>query len=498
MWGRMRIPGAAVVSAILLVLSLAPADHGWIGWLCLVPVLAAVRGRGFVAGFSALLATCLLAAFVTTTGIFYSGPRLAGLPTWHYLSFFLFGVPAGLVGALMGDDRKGTRYGVIEIAAWAVLAEGLLQVVLPANLALTQYRSATMLGIASITGIWGVSYLLWLANAGVAVALLQRRYAWALATVGAILVAGIPFARREILRAGLVSVAAVQQNEEEAVTLTPASGTNTPANVSDKSKAARPATRSAAQEVGWDMALWTKAASHSGAKLVVWPELSGMAGAAGGDTARLKLLSTHVRGAAFVTTFEDSASPRPHNAASLFEDGRESARYFKRRLFGGERVIHAAGDEPVAVPWRGTQVGLSICFDSCYPGIMRELASLPGVKLVVLPCGGPQTPFGVVEALHGTFTPFRSAEMGIPIVRSDVSGFSQVTDARGQILAEAPAGMQGPLIAEVVPESRPTLYRKFGDWFLWLCGVIVCAGIARVFRDRRRSASRPPDSVLPV
>ena len=34
-------------------------------------------------------------------------------------------------------------------------------VVLPAHFALTQYRSPAMLGLASSTGIWGVSFVLW-------------------------------------------------------------------------------------------------------------------------------------------------------------------------------------------------------------------------------------------------------------------------------------------------------------------------------------------------
>jgi hypothetical protein len=128
---------------------------------------------------------------------------------------------------------------------------------------------------------------------------------------------------------------------------------------------------------------------------------------------------------------------------------------------------------------------------------MRELARLPGVGLVVLPCGGPETPYGVIEALHGAFTPFRSAEMGVPIVRSDVSGFSQVTDACGRIVAEAPAGMQGVLRGTITPENRPTVYRTLGDWFLWACGVgVLCAAWAQA-RKEGRSAKRPAESVMP-
>ena len=45
--------------------------------------------------------------------------------------------------------------------------------------------------------------------------------------------------------------------------------------------------------------------------------------------------------------------------------------------------------------------------------------------------------------------------------------------------------MIGLLTAEVVPESRWTLYKALGDWFLWFCGALITAGTWSSVRSRR-------------
>jgi apolipoprotein N-acyltransferase len=458
----LTIVGAVVVSGVLLVLALPPADMGWLGWFCLAPMYLVVRDKGFAVGFCAALATCMLAALFTTVGWFYPPVSIPGLPTWHFVSFFLFAFPAGLVGGLVGETKLTRGWRIWVVPAWAVLAEALLQVYLPAHLGLTQYRSASMLTVASYTGIWGVSYLLWFANLLPAL-LPSKRFVSALpAAALAALSLLIPFGQAG--RGTPVLVGAVQDAVGFADGLARASA----------------------------------APSFSGARLVVWPESGGSEAVLNGDASKLRQASEKYPGLAFVTSFADSHTPNPHNTAALFEAGRESERYNKRKLFGGERMVRTPGDRPAAADWNGTRVGLSVCFDSCYPYIMRDLARLPGVTLVALPCGGPETPFAVLQAWHGAFTPFRSAEMGVPIVRSDLSGYSQVVDSHGRIVAEAPAGMSGLLTAKVVPESRWTLYKALGDWFLWFCGVLIAAGTWASVGRRRADRGRPKHSVLPV
>src|SRR5262249_12798525 len=65
---------------------------------------------------------------------------------------------------------------VFWVAAAGVSAEWLSTFApLPMNVALCQHRTLWLIRIAAITGIWGVSGLLWLSNAALANALLRGR-----------------------------------------------------------------------------------------------------------------------------------------------------------------------------------------------------------------------------------------------------------------------------------------------------------------------------------
>jgi apolipoprotein N-acyltransferase len=98
---------------------------------------------------------------------------------------------------------------------------------------------------------------------------------------------------------------------------------------------------------------------------------------------------------------------------------------------------------------------------------------------LVLPSLDPDTPRGIAQALHGAWTPFRAAESGLPIIRSEITAWSQVTDARGRMIAEAPPGQGVVITGAIRPGQRWTFYRLAGDWFLGLAVVLALLGTRR-------------------
>ncbi len=101
---------------------------------------------------------------------------------------------------------------------------------------------------------------------------------------------------------------------------------------------------------------------------------------------------------------------------------------------------------------------LNICFDSCFPWTMRETA-LKGADVIALSTLDPQSPNGFIQSAHAAFTPFRAAEVGIPIVRAEQTAWSMVVDGSGKILGMASVGFEGSLARSVAKSSHPTLYR---------------------------------------
>jgi apolipoprotein N-acyltransferase len=236
------------------------------------------------------------------------------------------------------------------------------------------------------------------------------------------------------------------------------------------------------------LAKLTKSAANQGAQLVVWPELSSIAIAPQGNTADLIKLSKEPNEPAFVTTFEDNAKPKPHNVAALYWHGTESTRYFKRKPFAGEATLHQRGDKAAVASWT-VPIGLNICFDSCYPAVLRDTVQSPGVGLIALPTEDPPSTNAVVQALHSAYTPFRAAELGTSIARADITAYSMIVGSDGRILAELPPG-ENILVANVSP-PRDTLYKHLGDWFLYLCWfATACWIVRRIILTRRASANR--------
>jgi len=461
------IAAASLLTGALFALAMPPGDVQILGWVCFVPLFLALRNSRFIAVCLAPIGAMLFGAYLTTIGVFYSWPKGEGEDAWHYAGFLIFGfvlIP-GFVAASKQSKASGWKLALV--AATFLFGEWLLLAYLPGHIALAQYRSPAMLKVASWGGIWAVSFLVWWAQLSIAYRLPEwfkapSKRGWAVTFLGIVAAVGMwehpepagPMAPPGVLARG-VRVAAIQYLE---------------ADFGHLSK-------------------WTREASQAGAKLVVWPELSAAGVGAGGRTGPLIELSRAVP-ASFITTFPDSAEPMPHNAASAFWQGKESKRYFKQKPFGGESGQHQAGSEGLAVETNGLRVGMQVCFDSCYPSVFASSADTD-VQLVSLPCMGPESPYGMVQAIHGAFTPFRSAEQGIAVVRAETSAFAMVTDAEGRIIAQAPPGFQGVLYADLELKRLPVprivdLSQDVGMltapiWAIWSLGAWI--------RSRRRQPS---------
>ena len=435
----------SVLSGSLLTLALPPGNHWWVGWFALVPVLWTVRGRGFLWGFFGGLVSLFSMAFFADLGLFYTNRSFGGEPAWLFTGCGLFGFSVSVLSGSWAD-KNSNKKPLWWFAAFAVLLEALLLLQLPAHLALSQYRHPMMLFFASIGGIWMVSFLVWYVNLLIA-----------------------DFATNPTLRHGVLTSIAIlavlggnyswklfQTETDESQVFGVLQTAESDAEVLKK--------------------LHGKLAAL-GASLVVWPEFAGLVLAPSGKTEELMAIAADSR-ASIVTTYNDDLAPFPHNVAALINASGTSDLYFKRKLFGGESKMHTPGDRAV----QAGQVGLNICFDTCYPHIIRQTALLPGVTVIALPTIDPETPHQFIAAMHAAFTPFRAAENGVTIARADGFAHSMIVGADGKIRFELASG-EG-MGASAISFPTETLYKRLGDWFLYLCGLGFAVGLI-CFRTNR-------------
>ncbi len=455
-----RVPRVALgvmLSGTLLVLALPPADVPGLGWIALVPLLVATRGRGAVAGTLAGVATALVAGALSHAGWWYSDNAVAQASVaWNYAGFTLFGFSLGLACGGMAGRTTARERPIAALAAWAVLSEAALLAYQPAHLALAFSEEPALLELAGWTGIWGVSFVAWWVALALTRAVARRDGRW--------LVAGVLVPLTVV---GLRAVAPIDA-------IVPAEPRLTIAVIQTCHDDRAP------------LAALNARAARDGAHIAVWPELAGMFEAMNGDTRRWTELAREPGQIPFATSFQDGPSRSlPHNAAALFDGSGESSRYYKRCLFAGEVEMHTPGFHAVAVRTSGVAaaLGLNICFDSCFPRVLRETALLPDVGAILLPTLDPPSPHGVVQAIHAAYTPFRSAELGVPIARAERTACSMITDRRGRVVARAGPGGEAIAIATVATTPRWTLYRVWGDWFLGVCAVAVVWGLVQSRRE---------------
>lgn len=440
--------GSTFLSGFLLFMSLPSAhpffgEQWWMAWFAFVPLLIATREARFLVGFVVGLATVGFATFLTMQAAL--SLKMGGEPWWIVSSMMIYGVLFALTIGIYAE-RKTSELPVFWFACMALAIESLSFVQIPTQIAVTQYRNLAALQIANLGGIFLVSWLIWWFNFWVAQDF--KRAKWLVGFIALCVFANFGFGGLS-MRADRVRVALNQHDTSDENGL-----------LYGQSKAA-----------------------EAKADFAVWPEFGGILFQKGDDLSKLQELAKST--VPIITSYPEAGRARggrPFNTARLFSASGSSEPYDKRKLFGGETRMHSAGTKPVTVPLANLKIGLSICYDSCFPSLVRDSAR--GADLIALPTIDPPSAGSFMAMQHAAFTPFRSAENGISIVRVDGMQSSMVTDPLGRIVREVRFPEQFA-VANVTTARRSTLYSLIGDVVLYLS--VGCVFLLPILRLVRKS-----------
>lgn len=365
------------------------------------------------------------------------------------------------------------------------------------GLGYTQHANGMLLPLASITGVWGVAFVVVAVNS-----LALDAWRSARATGGA----------RRALAVGLLIPAALIVMAPALVPLPAATGPRLHVAVVQgnvpRSLASDRYLQSSA--VATNEIRLTKRLAATGRRpdLVVWPEDSLSVDPAV-DTALGSRVSASIRdvGApAIVGAIGEGAGPRYYNQALLYSpDGRILARYSKihlvpfgeyipyPRIFGwaqrfrGDLVNLSPGHRIVLFHVDGTRVAAPICFENAFPNLFRRFVAA-GASVVVVTTNDSSFLLTAMSREHVMMSQLRAVETGRYIVQAAISGESAVIDPRGRVTART-ALFRPALMRAVVRESNArTLYVRFGDWFPAACAALALGwlGYEAVRRMRRR------------
>lgn len=116
-------------------------------------------------------------------------------------------------------------------------------------------------------------------------------------------------------------------------------------------------------------------------------------------------------------------------------------------------------------------VSPSICYEAIYPSYMHRRAVGAEMFLNVTNDGWFGDGSGPYQ--HRTIARTRVIENGVPLVRVANSGISYVADQYGRYIAQSSLGTREVLVVDVPLANRKTVYRRWGDWFLILSFLLL-------------------------
>jgi apolipoprotein N-acyltransferase len=122
------------------------------------------------------------------------------------------------------------------------------------------------------------------------------------------------------------------------------------------------------------------------------------------------------------------------------------------------------------------KVGTFICYESVFPGEVRQFAR-NGAQLFVNVSNDGWYGEGGAPWQHLNMARMRAVENARWLLRDTNNGITAVIDPLGRVVAEAPRNQRMQLQAAYSLVDTTTFYTRHGDWFPLLCAIITLLGL---------------------
>jgi apolipoprotein N-acyltransferase len=123
-----------------------------------------------------------------------------------------------------------------------------------------------------------------------------------------------------------------------------------------------------------------------------------------------------------------------------------------------------------------TRLGVFICYESVFPGEVRQFANQGAQVLVNISNDGWYGDSGAY-AQHLNQTRMRAIENDRWILSATDTGVTASIDPYGRTVVRLPRKERGTLVAPYALTSVTTFYTRHGDWFAWLCAIISAGAL---------------------
>jgi len=138
------------------------------------------------------------------------------------------------------------------------------------------------------------------------------------------------------------------------------------------------------------------------------------------------------------------------------------------------------------------KLGVFICYESVFPGEVRQFADHGAQVFVNISNDGWFGNSGAPEQ-HLNVARMRAIENERWLLRATNTGITASIDPFGRVVAQAPTGTRTTLLAPYSLRAETTFYTRYGDWFPCLCAIISLVGL--LFRRRLGAHMTQPQPV---
>jgi apolipoprotein N-acyltransferase len=490
---RFSILALVVSTALLLVangrhtITIAP-------WLAMALLLYFVRSHRARVG----LPLAWLVLFLASAFQFRGMAPLPGI--FYYILWAVYGLAMLLpfwIDRLVAPRIRGLAGTLVFPCAWVTM-EWLVASFTPYgswnSLAYTQHENLVLLQVISVTGLYGLSFLIaWFASIGCLVSehgLHDRRGTRGALVFGAVmLVVLLGGGLRLALfspRAPTVRIASLSSPDLDL--FEGVEGGAAAAIGGQVSQAGIDRMRANADAIFDDLLRRADLEARAGARIITWGETNSFSMKqderammeAAADFARERSVYLGVAAGVF-----DPQREKPlENKIILFDpNGDMSFEYWKAMpVPGPEAMLQAVDDGQIdAAESPHGRLGATICYDMDFPVHLQQ-AGRQGVDIMLV----PSNDWREIDPWHSHMARFRAIEQGFNMVRHTSNGLSIATDYQGRILASMDHFVTDDraLVAHVPTRGVRTIYARVGDLFAWLCigGLMLTTGLFRLWR----------------
>jgi apolipoprotein N-acyltransferase len=522
-----------LVSAVLQLLPFpiagpAPLWRRLFCWICLVPLLCALLSvdrkemplrplltalLGYVCGIAWYLGNCYW--IYQTMHIYGNIPAPVSVGILFLFALYL-GLYLALFGWVLGFLRAKYSVRVSLIATpfvWVAVELARARITgFPWDLlGYTQVENPVLAGVAPLGGVMLLSFVIAAVGAVFAAAFFAATTRMRWGVLGGALLAAL------VLQAGAFYHPASDPASRSAVLLQE----NLRVGADDRDLVPLPMAEKYRQFIGWSRSPlahdnraastthWSAASASEKHDLIVWPEAP--AHFATSDPEFGKEVSSLARGARTAVIagtlgvdFDDAAEDgyRAYGSAVVYrDDGSYAGRYdkihrvpwgeyvpYKKLFFFAGSLVAGVGNmqpgtQHSVFPLDGHKVGIFICYESIFGDEVRQFTKNGAEVLVNISDDGWYGDSGAPWQ-HLDMARMRAIENRRWVLRDTNTGVTTSIDPHGRLIFAAPRHVRAAFVLPFDYVSGTTFYTRHGDWFAWICGVVVAVLLGFSFRRR--------------